>query len=421
MIRRATLVLLIVSSSAVWADSWAPPSRETYQSPDNTARLTVTPRDLESSLAYFEDKVEGREPAGAPTGSRATGATAKLERLNAAGRWEVTWIGPLDNDVAPVGVVVTQGGRGFATLDNWHSVGYGPNVIAIYGGDGKLVRRLALTDLFPKWYIAALPHSVSSIQWRGEPRMSDDGRSLIVPVIQPDTGDSVAEPRTIDLTIRFADGAPIGLDHPEWKSALRQAGVTARESCAIQRQNIREWNAPISAPKINKEQDWHHYLRETQFRTKWSKDPPYPGTTVLRLPSHPEFKASVGWLEEALTEEAAYDGDLRAIGSPDIAQLTTEIERIALRIRAGQLKGVDLIIVADAAHAERVRGVLDRSGARLTIIDPAESFPQIKQRVQEEGGLAVCEVPDEIVSRATWWYALPFLALGGGLLMLRRG
>src|SRR5688572_21736791 len=122
MIRRATLVLLIVSSSAVWADSWAPPSRETYQSPDNTARLTVTPRDLESSLAYFEDKVEGREPAGAPTGSRATGATAKLERLNAAGRWEVTWIGPLDNDVAPVGVVVTQGGRGFATLDNWHSV-----------------------------------------------------------------------------------------------------------------------------------------------------------------------------------------------------------------------------------------------------------------------------------------------------------
>jgi hypothetical protein len=32
------------------------------------------------------------------------------------------------------------------TLDNWHEVGRGDNVVAIYGPDGKLVRQLALSD-----------------------------------------------------------------------------------------------------------------------------------------------------------------------------------------------------------------------------------------------------------------------------------
>lgn len=345
-------------------------------------------------MAYFEDKVEGREPAGAPNGSKENSASADLERRGASGRWEKLWAGKLVNEVAPVDVIVLNRGRGFVTFDNWHSMGYGPNVIAIYSPDGRLVSQLGLSELFPDWFVAALPHSVSSIHWRGEPRISDDGAELIVPVVQPTNDESLlGEGQKTDLAIRLVDGAAVGLDRPEWKRAFADAGATARKRCVSQRQQVKEWNSPIAAPTTSKEEDWHHYLRETQFRTKWSDEPLVAGTTVLRLPNTADFQASVKWLEEALTEKALIEHDLRAIGSPDIDRLTLEIERIGKGIRAGQLTDVDLVIVSDSAHAERIRAALVRSGVTLTIIDPGHSIPQVPQRIQNESEIGVCQAP----------------------------
>lgn len=421
MIRRAAFALLLISSSAVWADSWMPPSKETYLSTDKTARLTVTPRDLKSALAYFEDKVAGKVNAGAPTGTKATTATAVFELRGANGQWERAWAGPLANEVAPVEAVVANKGLGFATFDNWHSMGFGADAIVIYGRDGTLVRKLGLTDLFPDWYVDALPRSVSSIHWRGEPLISEDGGELIVPVVQPSNDESFSSDRkTLDLAIRMKDGAPVGLQRPEWVATLRKAAAVAQQSCRDQREFIASWNAPISAPSGSKEEDWHHYLRETQFRTKWSDDPPYPGTTVLRVPSAADFQASVTWLEEALTEEAAIEHDLRAIGSPDLGRLTIEIERIGPRIAAGRLKGVELVIVADAEHADRIRAALAHSGARFEFIDPKQSFPQVEQRMRKEAELVVCQAPEPAAQEAAWWQALPFVVLGGGVFLLRR-
>ena len=191
--------------------------------------------------------------------------------------------------MAPVDVVVANGGQGFATFDNWHSTGYGPNAIVVYSGEGKVVRRLGLRDLFPEWFVAALPGSVSSIRWRGKPRISEKDGDLIVPVVQPSNEETatVGE-RTLDLAIRLSDGAPVGLERPEWKTALIHAASVARESCKMQHVSTRKWNAPISAPTAWKEEDWHHYLRETQYRTKWSDDdPPTAGTADLVLPVPP--------------------------------------------------------------------------------------------------------------------------------------
>jgi hypothetical protein len=398
-----------------------PPSKETYVSPDKRARLTVIPRDLESSLAYFDDKVEGREPAGAPAGARETSATAVLELRSASGGWEIAWKKPLINEVAPVEVVVANNGQGIATFDNWHSMGHGPDAIAIYGRNGTLIRKFALEDLFPEWFVAALPHSVSSIRWRGTPRISSDGSALIIPVVLPSNDEfSLGEGKKLDLSIRFADAAPLSLESGEWKKALNDAAETARASCAAEREWINTWNAPVMAPTTGKEEDWHYYLRETQYRTKWSDDPPGPGTTVLRLPTAPDFQASVTWLEEALTETAVVDHDLRAIGSPDLGRLAVEIERIGPGIGRGQLKGVDLVIVADEAHANRIRAALAPSGANLEFIDPKRSIPQIEQRVRDQAKLPTCKAPSPIADQAAWWHALPFLALGGGIFLLRR-
>ena len=119
--------------------------------------------------------------------------------------------------------------------------------------------------------------------------------------------------------------------------------------------------------------------------------------------------------------ESAMDHDLRAIGSTDIGRLTTEIERIGAEIRSEQLKGVDLVIVADARHSSRIRAALAGSGAGLTIIDPARSIPQVKQRIRDESDLTVCRAPKEAHSQLAWWHALPLLIVGGGIFLLRRG
>lgn len=388
------LLLLLVPVTAARADSWVPPSKQTYKSRDGGARLIVTPRALTSPLAYFEDKVQGREPAGAPAGSGAGTAMATLERRGPSGRWEKVWTQPLANEVAPVHVVLANGGRAFATFDNWHSMGYGPDAVVVYGGDGKVVRRLGLAELFPEWFVEALPRSVSSIHWRGQPRIFEKDGNVIVPVVQPSNDEDVpGGGRRLDLAIRLSDGAPVGLERPEWQAALIEAAAVARERCTIQHAGIRAWNAPISAPKAWREEDWHHYLRETQYRTKWSDEPPTADTTVLRPADAADFAPSLKWLQEALTEQARIDHDLRAIGSPDIARLTTEIERISTGIRDGQLKGVDLVVIADPAHAVRIRTALARSGASLEIIDPIRSFPQIEQRMHKDIQLAVCRAP----------------------------
>lgn len=394
MIRLAAFLLLLLTGSVAWADSWSLPSKTAYRSADGSARLTVTPRRLQNQLAYFQDKMEGREPAGAPAGTRETRAMAALERRHGSGRWEKVWTGPLDNEVAPVDVVVADGGRAFATFDNWHEMGYGPNVVVVYGGDGKIVRRFGLTDLFPEWFVATFPRSVSSIHWRGKPRISGNDGLLIVPVVLPGLEEPRAARRNLDLAIRLSDGAPVGLESPQWKAALVQGAAVARESCKLEQAGIRTWNAAISAPSTGKEEDWHHYLRETQYRTKWSDDdPPSARTTVLRSPAAASFEPSVKWLEEALTEPAGMARDVRAIGSPDIARLAAEIERIGAVIGKGQLKGVDLVIVSDAEHAGRIRAALSASEADLELIDPARPLPQVEGRIRKESRLAVCMGP----------------------------
>ena len=99
MIRLVAFLLLLVLGSAAWADSWAPPSKTIYRSPDRATRLIVTPRRLESASAYFEDKVEGREPAGAAAGCAArapppswSGAARPAGgKGSGPGRWTMRW------------------------------------------------------------------------------------------------------------------------------------------------------------------------------------------------------------------------------------------------------------------------------------------------------------------------------------------
>lgn len=396
-------------SSEASADSWEPPEPETYTSSDGETRLTVIPQDLESNLDYFEDKVAGREPAGAVDPAQ-TSAIGQFERRDASGNWQVVWRKPLDNEVAPVRIVIADGGRGFVTFDNWHAVGRGDNVVVLYDADGDLIRKFSLSDLFPDWFIAGMPHSISSINWRDDPFFSSDGKNVVIPIVQPSADNAPMNDRaTVGLAIRLLDGEPIGLSTDRWQDALRRAAATVELICQRELSAMQRWNAPVSAPATTEDRDWHYYLRETQFRSKWPRIVE-TDTTVLRLSDHPGFQDSVEWLEEALTEKAYFPSEYRAIASPDPTRLATEIERVSKHLKPNQLDDVVLVIVAEGQDAVRIKRALRGTGAKLELIDPDRTFPQVERRLQKRNPGSCDGRQERDVS--IWYLAIPVLVLG---------
>ena len=106
-----TSFLLLGLASPARADSWFPAKRAEYLSPDKAVRLTVLPRELAGNLAYFQDKVDGKEPAGQLPGSPHKQARGILERKGSDGQWRVLWDQPLNHDVAPTRALVVDSAR----------------------------------------------------------------------------------------------------------------------------------------------------------------------------------------------------------------------------------------------------------------------------------------------------------------------
>jgi hypothetical protein len=175
----ATLVPLAAVASA---DSWAPPKVTAYESSGGAYRFTVVPRGLSSAGAFFADKMEGREPAGAkPEGAQE--CTGTLEKKTQDGTYARVWSRRLTNEVAPVRALVAASGAYVVTLDNWHFLGHGRNVVVIYGAGGKIVRELSLTDFVPPEDLTRLPQTVSSIHWGGEHTLDESRGQLVLRVV----------------------------------------------------------------------------------------------------------------------------------------------------------------------------------------------------------------------------------------------
>jgi len=179
----ALALLIIAAFTSVHADSWKLPKKEKYFALNKKYYLEVTPKKLESQLKYFEDKVEGRNNAGAlkrATENRAKGA---FYARRADGGYSKKWEFPLLNEVSPVSALVSNNGGYVVTFDNWHGVGYGDDVVVIYRPNGALVKKFGLEDLLTEGDIETLPRSVSSIWWGGEHYIDDANAILILKVV----------------------------------------------------------------------------------------------------------------------------------------------------------------------------------------------------------------------------------------------
>jgi TonB family protein len=201
-----TLITINSFAFAVTADTWLLPKKEKYYSPNKKYYLEVTPKKLESQLKYFEDKVKGRENAGALKGVSDNRAKGAFYARRGDGGYSKKWEFPLVNEVSPVSAVVSGDGGYVVTFDDWHSAGYGDSVVVIYRSNGDLVKRFGLADLLTEGDIETLPHSVSSIWWGGE-HYTDEGRGLLVLKITSNGNSPREDPvRFHELKIELATG-----------------------------------------------------------------------------------------------------------------------------------------------------------------------------------------------------------------------
>ena len=147
-----------------WADSWASPTTQEHRSSNGKYVARVVPawgerRNQAPTVTVFEDNTEAGEQ-----------------------RWTAT----LSNKVSPVEAIVSDDGEFVVTLDNWHRVGYGEDVVAFYGKGGQ-IKRYSLEEiagdvvenLGEGRFFRLFDHSVSSRWWRGHSLMffDEDGDS----------------------------------------------------------------------------------------------------------------------------------------------------------------------------------------------------------------------------------------------------
>ena len=181
MRRGSILTVVLLCAATALADSWSLPRRETYLSADATWRLVVTPKQLQGQREYFRDKVERVPDAGAAPGVQGNEARADLFHKAIGTTWKHVARWSLVNEVSPVDALVANDGT-VVTFDNWHLMGYGDDVVVIYGPDGKLRRKLGLSDLLFEEDIGELNRSTSSIWWSGTHRIDEANRVLLLEI-----------------------------------------------------------------------------------------------------------------------------------------------------------------------------------------------------------------------------------------------
>ena len=193
----------------VRADSWALPEVEKYYSANKNFYLEVTPKKLESQLSYFQDKVDGKDNAGAVKEAKENHAKASFYARNGNGSYKRVSSFPLVNEVSPVSAIVSDQGDYVVTFDNWHSVGYGDDAIVIYRADGKLVKKFGLEELLTEGDIATFSRSVSSMWWSGEHYIDATGKLLVLKIVSNRKSAYDDKAQFHELKIELSSGTPL--------------------------------------------------------------------------------------------------------------------------------------------------------------------------------------------------------------------
>ncbi|WP_165250394.1 hypothetical protein [Paludisphaera soli] len=192
-----TIALALAAPTRSRADSWSPPKTFQVDSKEGRHRLTVEPANGNPFIQLFQNH---------PDEASRPKARGKLEEKTEAGEFRIVWERPLTNDVSPTSALVADDGS-VVTLDNWHSMGYGSNVVVVYDRDGKLVRSMGLEDFLAPEVVKGLPHSVSSIWWGRGHHLDEKQETLILNIGNSlsSSGDDEAAPAK-SIRVRLKTG-----------------------------------------------------------------------------------------------------------------------------------------------------------------------------------------------------------------------
>lgn len=106
-----------------------------------------------------------------------------LYKIDEKGNYHQLWIIRLSNEASPVSVIVSNNGSYIVTFDNWHSVGFGDDVVVIYGSDGRLIKKFGLEDIISDEEINRIPRSISSRWWGGKHYLDEKRGVLILKIV----------------------------------------------------------------------------------------------------------------------------------------------------------------------------------------------------------------------------------------------
>lgn len=215
------MFLLAAASVAVptpgYGDRWNLPVTRTFHSANLRYRLVITPRQIESQLAYFE----GRVPAGS------VGPSARFGSRHVIGyTTERTF--PLLNDVSPVNALLDNRGHYVVTFDNWHSIGLGDDVVVIYRSNGQLIRKYGLEELLTDSDILLLSRTSSSLLWGGPHRIDERAGELVLTIGPPQNGTN--EQRR-ELRIDLSTGERRGTRRDFWPFTV--AAAVAADAASV--------------------------------------------------------------------------------------------------------------------------------------------------------------------------------------------
>ncbi|SDY88896.1 hypothetical protein [Hymenobacter psychrophilus] len=156
-------LLGLLSAQVATADSWELPKTTRYHSPDSSWFVEVVPLHIPAKYYAYHGTKPRRRHKFTAADTVIIPCHATMFRLQGSDTIKV-WEKQLINRIAPVSALVSTNGRYLVTVDNWSSMGYGVDVLAVYDVQGNLLKRYALEDFSP-FPINTYWRSISSLWW----------------------------------------------------------------------------------------------------------------------------------------------------------------------------------------------------------------------------------------------------------------